>query len=110
MSAYAKLAREELEDVENEILESQIEELNNLQYYDYYLKSITQYLCCTNVEGYNKRVNVIEKINEKIEDEWRCLFYCVLLPFIIIYWIFKGIINVLKVFLQRPNGHNKRMI
>ena len=110
MASYAKLAREELEEVEDEILESKIEELNNLQYYDYYLKSITQYLCCTNFEACNKKVNLIDKIDKKIVDEWRCMFYCILLPFIIIYWILKGIRNIIIMFIQRPNGQKKRMI
>lgn len=38
MSSYTKLAREDRVDVEEEILESKIEELNKLQYYDYFFK------------------------------------------------------------------------
>ena len=54
MSSYAKLAREEIENVEDEILESKIEELNKLQYYDYYFSKFVNIIFWNKVEYFGK--------------------------------------------------------
>ena len=54
MSSYAKLAREEQENVEDEILETKIEELNKLQYYDYYFSNFVNTIFWNRVECFGK--------------------------------------------------------
>ena len=91
MSAYERMARQEDEAEEDELVESQIEELIKLQDYDYFWKGFN-ILCWNNVDFFNKKIDPVDIIDKKIKDEWRCLWYILLLPiilFIVLIDIFK---------------------
>ena len=103
MSAYDKLARLEDEAQEDEFVESQIEQLTQLQEYDYFWNKFGL-LWCDNRDFTNKKWGLVNSVNKKVKHEARCWWYLLLLPFIFIVAVLRLLKRTITWLIVRPNG------
>lgn len=107
MSGYEKIAKDEDDAEEDELVESQIEELSRLQEYDYFWSGFAT-LCCKNVDFMNRKCGVVNQADRKIRDEGRCLCYLLFLPVILALVVAGALKKTCTCFIVRPNGRRKR--
>ena len=103
MSAYEKLARLEDEAREDELVESQIEQLTRLQEYDYFWNKFGL-LWCDNRDFMNKKWGPVHSVNKRVKHEARCWWYLLLLPFIFIIAVLRLLKRTITWLIVRPNG------